>query len=240
MVAFGSSATVSAAKARPAAARGRQRCMRQHMTAHVSRDSYPFFLGLLDTDPEEAAACFHEFVWKVLRSNPPPRFRGLPRQDQEDIIADLVYHWIDDDFRVLRNYKDKGRPFAGYVAVAANNRALDRWRRFQGEKRAGPIHDDREDTGAEILDLPAPGPDPGVEVESVQLLQMVASCMGNLSERCQLLLQGAGDGLKPKDLAVLLGWPVDWNKKAHDALRECRRSLQRCLEKNHGLSPQRA
>ncbi len=215
--------------------------MRHEITEHVTRDSYPFFLRLLDSEPERAATAFHEFVWKLLRSSPPPRFRSLTPQDREDIIADLVYRWIEDDFRVLRNYKDTGRPFAGYVAVAANNRAMDRLRSIQGEKRRRSSSDDAEDSpGADLESLPDGGPDPGAAVENAEMVAKVASCLENLSERCQVLLHGAGDGLKPRELVVLLGWPAEANKKAHDALRECRKSLQRCLEKQHGLVLQRA
>jgi DNA-directed RNA polymerase specialized sigma24 family protein len=214
--------------------------MRHEITEPVTRDPYPFFLRLVDSEPERAAACFHEFVWKLLLSSPPPRFRGLTRQDQEDIIGDLVYRWIEDDFRVLRNYRDTGRPFAGYVAVAANNRAADKLRRLQGEKRrTGSSGEADGDAAALLHELPDPGPDPGAVVENAEIVAMVSSCLGTLSERCQLLLHGAGDGLKPRELVVLLGWPAEWNKKAHDALRECRKSLQRCLEKQHGLAPER-
>jgi hypothetical protein len=42
-------------------------------------------------------------------------------------------------------------------------------------------------------------------------------------------VQGAADGYKPRELTRLLGWPADWNKKASDDLRECRKRLRQSL-----------
>lgn len=193
----------------------------------LTRDSFPWFLRLLDAEPQRAAAGFHEFAWKLLRSNPPPRFRGLSEQDREDIIADLVAQWLSDDFRVLRAYRDTGRPFAGYLATAANNRATDHWRRMR--RRAASIEDPGGDEPALVVADPGAGQDERV-ADRLEL-EKVRRCMENLSERCQVLVQGAADGLKPRELTILLGWPPDRNKKAHDALRECRKSLGRCMER---------
>lgn len=193
----------------------------------ITRESFPWFLRALDADPQKAAAGFHEFAWKLLRSSPPPRFRGLPEQDREDIIADLVAQWLSDDFRTLRAYRDTGRPFAGYVATAANNRASDHWRRQM--RRGGSIDDPERE--AAVLVIADPGePLDARAVDRIEL-EEVSRCVQGLSERCQVLVQGAADGLKPRELALLLGWSVESNKKAHDALRECRKSLVRCMKK---------
>lgn len=210
-------------------------------TEHVIRDSYPWFLKLMDEDPERAAAGFHQFAWKMLLSNPPPAFRGIETQDREDIIADLVARCLADSFAVLRRYKDRGRPFAGYLATAANNRAKDHWRRVQDQKQKSASLDEPSDEGTALVDRIASG-EPGHDVRLADrmMLDQVKQCLGNLSERCQVLLHGAADGLKPRELTTLLGWPQDWNKKAHDALRECRRSLVRCMDKQQTLSEQRA
>ena len=51
-----------------------------------------------------------------------------------------------------------------------------------------------------------------------------------MGDKCRVLVQGAAEGYKPRELTRLLGWPADWNKKASDDLRECRRQLKRLLE----------
>jgi DNA-directed RNA polymerase specialized sigma24 family protein len=195
----------------------------------------------MDDDPEGAAAGFHEFAWKLLRSHPPPAFQGLAPHDREDIIADLVARFLSNGFKVLRGYKDRGKPFAGYLATAANNRAKDHWRRVQDEKKKSKSFDDPSDDGASLRDqIASPEAGQDVRLEDRMVLERVQRCLGNLSERCQVLLHGAADGLRPRELTILLGWPQGWNKKAHDALRECRRSLVRCMEKQHELTEQRA
>lgn len=201
--------------------------MRATVSEHITRDSFPWFLAALDEDPQRAAAGFHEFAWKLLRSSPPPRFRGLQEADREDVIAELVAHWLAEDCRLLRRYKDTGRPFAGYLATAANNRASDFWRRMK--KGAVPIGGPEGEEP--VLDVADPGAGEDARALDRIELERVGKCVGGLSERCQVLLHGAADGHKPRELVILLGWPVDWNKKAHDALRECRTSLRRCLDR---------
>ena len=203
-------------------------------TSHVTRDSFPWFLRDLDQNPQRAAAGFHEFAWKLLRCSPPPRFQGLAEVDREDIIADLVVRWLSDDFAVLRRYRDNGRPFAGFLATAANNRATDRWRRIQDQRKRDRNLDEPAEDGVPLAERLSDGEVGHDERYEDRLkLQQVEECLGNVSERCQVLLHGAADGMKPRELTVLLGWPPDWNKKAHDALRECRRSLVRCMDKKN-------
>jgi DNA-directed RNA polymerase specialized sigma24 family protein len=188
---------------------------------------------LIDEDPRRAAEGFHTFTWKLLRSNPPPQLRRLPVEDQEDVIAELVTHCIVDDFRVLRAYRDRGVPFAGFVAVAANRRATSRLREIANDRNRHLRVDNPTPTGltlAERIPDPTAGADERVDA-NVQL-ERVLACLSALNERCQILIQGAAEGRKPKDLVFLLGWSPSSNKKASDALRECRKTLTRCVEKD--------
>jgi len=199
---------------------------------HLTRDSFPWFLGDLDENPKRAAAEFHQFAWKLLLSNPPPDFKRLEQADREDIIADLVARWVSDDCAVLRRYRDDGNSFSGLVAVSANNRAIDHWRKIQRQRKRERNLDEPSDDGvalAERVSDGAVGHD--IRYEDRLKLRAVEECLGVLSERCQVLLQGAADGMKPRELTILLGWPPDRNKKVSDAVRECRESLKRCLDK---------
>lgn len=201
-------------------------------TTHVLRDSWPVFLGQMDRESERAAASFHEFAWKMLLSSPPPAFRSLSNEERHDLIADLVLRCVREDFKLLRKYKDEGRPFAGWLATVANFSAIDYLRKRQRERRRHRSLDQEDPDGRSLVEtLAAPDPSTDSHIEAGQRLEKVRECMENMSERCQVLLQGAADGLKPRELTVLLGWPRDANKKIADAVRECRRTLKRCLER---------
>ena len=191
-----------------------------------TRDSYPWFLRCMDADPTHAAAGVHTFVWKLLRSQPPPQLKRLPVEDREDVIAKLVQHFIEDDFRVLRRYQDRGRPFAGFVAVAANRRATSRLRRIAIEQaRVEPIDPDPPN---ELQHDPTDAENR--RIDAVEQLRRVRECLNTLPERCQILLKAAAEGRPPRAMVTLLGWPSNANQKVWETLRQCRKKLKRCVE----------
>ena len=76
-------------------------------------------------------------------------------------------------------------------------------------------------------------PDADRQVDRRRILAMVREVLEEMSDACRILLQGAAEGSRPRELTRLMGWPADWNKKASDALRECRKGLRNLL-KNKG------
>ena len=64
----------------------------------------------------------------------------------------------------------------------------------------------------------------------------ISECLDELEPKCRLLIEGAAQGLKPRELTRVLGWPEDWNKKASDDLRSCRQRLRQLL-RAAGLLP---
>ena len=186
-------------------------------------DSYPWFLRCMDSDPGRAAEGVHRFVWKLLRSQPPPRLKCLSVEDREDVISQLVAYFIVDDFRVLRTYRDKGRPFAAFVAVAVTRRATSRLRQLGVEKNRDVSLEDQPD-------CPDHNPAPHEHIDDKRTLQRVVDCLDTLPERCQILIKAAAEGWKPRQMVILLGWPSSANTKVAEALRQCRRKLKRCLE----------
>ena len=199
---------------------------------HVLQDPFPAFLGLLDRESERAAAGFHEFAWRMLLSSPPPSFRSLEPDERHDLIADLVLRCVQDNFEMLRKYRNEGKPFAGWLATVANFRAIDYLRKRQRHRaRHREIDQEDPDGFALVETLAAPGSGADEDVDAARMVERVKGCMDTMSERCQVLLQGAADGLKPRELTALLGWPRDANKKLADAVRECRRTLKRCIER---------
>jgi hypothetical protein len=190
---------------------------------HEMESSYPEFLRWLDTDPERAWSRFHVFAWKLLTAHPPQVFRDLPREVREEIISDIVLACREDDFRLLRNYRDQGVPFASWLARLARNRALDHVRHEEVVKRH------REAAGRD--DSPEPE-SPADSVSNRQRLEMVREAIRRLGVTCRLLIQAAADELKPAEIARLLPDTFGDNKKASDALRACRRTLRQLLRKN--------
>jgi RNA polymerase sigma factor (sigma-70 family) len=197
------------------------------MTAHLPDDdahplpqSYPDFLRLLDVDPERAWSGFHVFAWKLLTTHLPAAFRDLPRETREEIISDMVLACREDDFRLLRNYRDQGTPFASWVARLAQNRALDRLRHQKVVERH---------RAAEVVASGGASELPDDAASNRQILDAVRQAIRRLGVRCRLLIEAAADELKPAEIARLLGNPLEDNKKVSDALRACRRTLRQIL-----------
>jgi len=187
-------------------------------TAHQLTDAWPGFLDCLETDPDRAWKEFHEFTWRALRAVPPPVFRDLDPAVQEDLIADIVVRCAENEFRLLRGYRNQGIPFAGWLGRIVRNRALD-WIRREGNRP-------EFQTGS-----PQDHDIPGL-IDQKNLMATVSDCLGRIRGRCRLLLVAAADGLKPREIAVVLGLPEDSGKKISDDLRYCRRTLRQLLEES--------
>ncbi len=182
--------------------------------SHVLDAPRPPFLDLLDEDPRTALAGFYEFAWRLLTTRPPSVFRQLPEEEREDLISLIVERCSERAFARLRTYEDRGKPFACWLVTEAHFRAMDRLRKLRRHRL--------EELDPQLPAPTAPPPDPG-------LARRLQECMAKLSEKCQLLLQCAADGLRPREVTRLMGWPEDMNAKASDDTRYCMRKLKQCL-----------
>ena len=188
---------------------------------HILDQTWPAFLDRLDSEPDAAFEDFCIFATRLLTVCPPGALRAVAPQDRMDLIHDVILGCRENDFRVLRRYHDSGRPFAAWFMSVARNRIIDLLRSRRGGSAAligfapfpadGPYAD--------------PSPLPDERVWASQLLDAVARCVIKMGLTCQLLLQGSADGMAPRQLTQLLAWPADWNKKASDDLRACRKRL---------------
>jgi len=198
--------------------------------------SWPGFLDLLDTDPDTGFRDFYRFTYTLLRSNPPKPMRSLNSQDQEDMIGEIIYHCTRDNFRVLKKYTDKGKPFAAWFYAIAYNKVLNHLRDMGSESNNVSL-----DQSSEAFDLQQllPNPQEG-EVKRFELAileNIVREVIGRLDEYCQLLLKMAADEFTPREMVASLRLPKDQNKKISDDLRECRRKLKKKLsEKGYDLT----
>ena len=193
-------------------------------STHILQQERPGFLDRLDSAPEIAFEEFYLFARKLLAVCPPQILWEVRPDVREDLVHDIVMSCCGDDFRVLRRYRAQGRPFSAWFSLVARNLILDRVRTRRGSEAiavGSPEPDDRR----AAVDAP-----PDRVADARVLLERVKSIVGELGDVCRILLFGAAEGFPPRDLVRLLGWPDDWNKKASDDLRECRRRLVRRLE----------
>jgi DNA-directed RNA polymerase specialized sigma24 family protein len=188
---------------------------------HILQQEWPSFLDRLDDDPARAAEEFYGFARTLLSVAPPRNLWEVPEDLREDVTHDLVLDCCRDGFALLRRYRDRGRPFAAWFALVARNRISDRMRRERRQVEWDVQEDDRRER---------PAVSPARRALDRVALEKVVSEVRALGDVCRVLLLGAAEGRSPRELVHLLGWPEDWNKKASDDLRACRKRLRRRLE----------
>lgn len=197
--------------------------------------SWPGFLDQLDSNPDRAFEKFYAHAVTMMRVCPPGVVRSLSPDQRNDLLHEVTLHCCCDDFRVLRRYADRGRPFTAWLQLVTRNKFLDQVR--SGSKlKTRSLSGDGEEDDFQIPDHAAAAKVEGI-AESRNLAQLVTQALESMSDKCRILIQGAAEGHKPRDLVRLLGWPPDWNKKASDDLRDCRRRLKLTLG-DLGLDPQ--
>jgi DNA-directed RNA polymerase specialized sigma24 family protein len=194
------------------------------MSTHILEQEWPEFLDRLDSDPSQAFEEFYLVARKLLSVCPPRILAEIPRDIREDVVHDIILSCCRDDFHVLRRYRRLGQPFALWFSFVARNKVRDRLRTRRGT-------DWLKTTGPEAeADLPDREASPARVAGARVLYERVKAHVEILGEICKILLLGAAEGRRPRDLVGLLGWPDSWNKKASDELRRCRRRLRRRLE----------
>jgi len=183
-------------------------------SVHELDSPWPDFLSLLDEDPRRALEGLHVYVWKLFEARPPAILRKLDLSEREDRIADLVLSCYRDDFRRLRTYRNVGKPFAAWLTTVLVRQVLT-WVRSQ--KPANELTDSIGAEEATPLGL------------SGRVTESLRRCLGRMTEKCQLYLACLADGMKPREIAVLLRLPEGDNKRISDDLRHCLRRLREML-----------
>jgi RNA polymerase sigma factor (sigma-70 family) len=185
----------------------------------------PAFLDNLDKDRECAFREFYAFAWTLLSVSPPAVFRSFPAEEREGLVADILFHCVDQDFRVLRSYR--GGSFAGWLQTVARNRVLDEIRR-RARRREVPLpEDEAEETPRGEIRSTEPLQDERKEWSD--FLESVRDCIGRMSKKCRILLWASAEGLRPREIQRLLGAGSGSNKAVSDDLRHCRDRLKRLL-----------
>jgi DNA-directed RNA polymerase specialized sigma24 family protein len=196
------------------------------LTTRVIHDldsPWPDFLDHMDRDPGRALGGLHTFAWKLFRVRPPAILRSLPEHDREDRIADLVLSCCRDDFRKLRQYQRVGKPFSAWLTVVFAHQIFD-WIRSQRPWVEIP----------DSLQHPGVGQDHMLPPRVVHCLHR---CLSRLSPKCQTYLACLADGMKPREIVLVLQLPKEDNKRVSDDLRNCAGRLRELLLQE-GIDPE--
>ena len=205
--------------------------MTEPRSEHVLRQEWPEFLDRLDADSSRAFEEFYLFARRLLHTAPPPILLDVPVDAREDLVHDIILHCCREDFRVLRQYRNRGKPFSGWFVFVAHNKIKERLRTRKGKEWLRP------ESAEGAKEMRAATPSPARTAAGRDLLRIVQLHVSELGQVCRLLLFGAAEGRPPRELVHLLGWPDDWNKKASDTLRDCRRRLRQRLI-DGGIDPE--
>lgn len=200
----------------------------------ILHQTRPSFIACLEQNPARAFREFYTFAWKILRAFPPPALRTLRADDRDDLIAEIILHCVKDDMRVLRRYDDLGYPFANWLLVVAQFRAIDLLRRPSSPWRPTVRLDPGGPAGG-----PSPPRDRGTLPDELAIsrknLELVMSIVREMAPQDQIILIASAEGYPPRDLVRLLGRPPEDAKKVSDSVRYCRRRLKKLLKTRAGL-----
>jgi len=186
--------------------------------------NWPSFLDIIDDDPKKSGSEFYLISAKLLHTAPPKLFRNLNKEDQEDIIQDIVVHCIKDDFRVLRTYQDKGRPFAAWLYIIAHNKIIDFLR-----KRGQAIPYEIEISDKPEMVSENPGTKALFNVEQKEALEVVRTSLNEMGTKCRLLLKLAAKEFRPREMVRVMGLSTEQAKNVANDLAHCRKKLANLL-----------
>jgi len=188
---------------------------------HPLQDPWPPFLDLLETDPPAAQDGLWRFLCAMLQTRHPRVYRSCTRELQEEIRHAVFVHLCENHFARLRGYANRGRSFAGWLAVVVHHKAVDM--------------------------LPAPVMPPPVEDQTANddlssetriLIAQMADRLNHHIENSltpdqRLLARLAAEGLRPREIAGLFERD---NVSLGNELAYIRKKLRRLL-KEDGFDP---
>lgn len=187
-------------------------------------DSWPSFFDHLDSDQQRAQREFCEWAMRFFAACPPGQLSGLPREQREPLCYDIIGDCIIDDFKILRKYKNCGKPFAGWFMVVARRRIIDR---FRSIKRTPDV--DRSDFAIDSTGRSKWEP-VVIEYHTAKRIQkVIEQCLSHMTEQCQNLIPLVADGEKIKDILAMRVVEADTNKKMSNAIKHCQKRLRECL-----------
>jgi len=190
--------------------------------------SRPGFLELLDRDPN---AIFQEFYIRatiVLSRVPPTPMRILISKgfgSSQDLLHDFVLHCVEKNFKVVRGYVPRKRPFEAWLYVVARNYFIDVIRKYKRELESECVSiEKKKENGVSLENIISGHVDCDDRAyEFREIISVVKRAISAMDDRCRLLLELAADGYEPRDIVTILCLPRSQNKKISDDLGYCRK-----------------
>lgn len=190
-------------------------------------DIWPPFLDCLDSDPQRAQSEFYQWALKYFAACPPSPITSLPRQDWERVCHDVGVDCIVDDFRILRKYKNQGKPFAGWFMLVSRHMIIDRIRSIK--RTPDVVH--RSSDSSNSFSVSRHGKAKTVIEQHTlrRILTVVDECIQQMNENCQILLRlAAEEHVIPEILGERLVGETD-NKKLSGKIQYCRKQLKKLV-----------
>jgi len=177
----------------------------------------------LGRTPKKLSDVFARWAYAVLSRSPFAELRSLDDDRRVDIIEEVIIHFVSNQCRVLKKYSPQGGKFLSWFYCVARNKALDLLRSRAYQPSGVPL--ENGDRAGAVL---------GAE-KDIHLMKLVWECIGQLREKCQVLLKLASEEYTPKEMTVALGLKSTDNQKVADDLRYCRKQLMALLD-SRGVS----
>ncbi|HXV60312.1 MAG TPA: sigma-70 family RNA polymerase sigma factor [Vicinamibacteria bacterium] len=194
------------------------------VSASILFERYGVFLQFVSFRPFPAEACtaFASFFNEVYRANRSGYLSMFPRDHAEDVLADIYSHFIDRDYRRLREYTERpGVPFLAWFHTVAKNRAIELHRKLQIESRR------RGELDRESERIPDPRPNPEDDVLRAKLRAAIQECFDRLNDRYRSVMQYVLDHPTSRDaIARALNLTTT---QIYRITHEAREQLRRCL-----------
>ncbi len=163
--------------------------------------AWPTFLDDLDCCPALAQEALAQLLHELLNARP-WLVRPLPEHMRDDVLPDVFLACVERDFRRLRSYRNRGRPFVHWLCRIVSNHVRDRLRSWTRECVGRISFEDSRETTECLVDG---SPGPLRHVEARERFRRTWAVVNGLGGDAPLLIAGAAFELSGRELAVHAG-----------------------------------
>ncbi|MEZ5357506.1 MAG: sigma-70 family RNA polymerase sigma factor [Candidatus Zixiibacteriota bacterium] len=155
----------------------------------------------------------------------------MPDEDKKEFLHELIISLLENQFKKLKSYVDRGLPFSAWLTVVISNKCRD-FQRSKYREKSTVLIPSVIDASEYADQLHSKELTPFEKTAYQTLLAAVKTAMAALPEHCRLMLEMAAEETSFADMQKLLG--PQWNdtKKIYDDLRYCRKRLKETLANN--------
>ena len=198
------------------------------MKSSSKADIYqPEYLSCLDSAPQKSFEDLYNDLSALLSTHPPSPYGKLTNDEKDDLLDDIAYHLVRNNFKVLRKYKNIGRSFWSWLYTVCNNYILDYLRKKNPEVDIESSSESKS-SGIENI-LPAQSTNPSNPDVLSDLLEATNKGIAKLDSLCKVLLEMAADEYTFDEMLVVLKWPSNKMKSLYGKVDYCRKKLKDLL-----------